>query len=89
MLRAFYDRFSSMKDEQSVSTRDLLAKCIWKTDEFDKPNYNCLKIDSEVATDNDKNEFLSILKTGNVTNSMKSKYAAYFHFFKEKNRRFF
>lgn len=88
LLRAFYDRFASMKDEQSVSTRDLLAKCIWKTDEFDKPNYNCLKIDSEVATDNDKDEFLSILKTGNVTNSMKSKYAANFQFFKEKIEEF-
>ncbi len=51
LLRAFYVRFGSMK------TKELIAKCLWKTDEFGTANLNELKIDSEVATDNDKEEF--------------------------------
>ena len=42
-----------------------------------------LKIDSEVATDNDKDEFLEILRTGTVSKEMKSRYAANFRFFQD------
>ena len=84
LLRAFYDKFENMKDEQSVTTKDNIAKCIWKTDEFDKPNKNKLKIDSEVATDDDKDEFLDILRTGHTSNEQKSKYAQNFKFFQNK-----
>ena len=45
---------------------DNIEKCIWKTDEFGNPDKNRLKIDSEVSTDDDKEEFLSILKTVKV-----------------------
>ena len=45
-LKGFYDKFENMKDEQSVTTRKNIAQCIWKTDEFDKPDKNRLKIDS-------------------------------------------
>ena len=57
LLRAFYSKFSNMQDENSISTRDDIARCIWKTDEFGKPNKNRLKIDSEVSSDDDKEEF--------------------------------
>ena len=83
LLRAFYDRFEKMKDENSLKTRDAIAKCIWKTDEFGTPIFSSLKIDSEVATDNEKDEFLSILKSGNAFNK-KTKYAINFNFFVEK-----
>lgn len=33
------------------------------TDEFDEPDKDALKIDPEVATNNDKEEFLEILKS--------------------------
>lgn len=84
LLRAFYDKFENMKDEQSVTTRKNIAQCIWKTDEFDKPDKNRLKIDSEVATDDDKEEFLSILKAGKTNSSQKSRYAKNFRYFQEK-----
>lgn len=84
LLRAFYDKFENMKDEQSVTTRKNIAKCIWKTDEFDKPDKNRLKIDSEVATDDDKEEFLSILRAGKADSTQKSKYAKNFRYFQEK-----
>lgn len=81
LLRAFYEKFGNMQDEKSRKTKENLEKCIWKTDEFDTPNKNELKINSEVATDNDKEEFLNILKTGQITNNMKSKYALNYKFF--------
>ena len=55
--------------------------CLWKTDEFGELDMSQLKIDSEVATDNDKEEFLEILRTGIVNKEMKSKYACNFRFF--------
>lgn len=88
LLRAFYVRFSLMKTDESMKTRDLIAKCIWRTDEFGTANLNELKIDSEVATDNDKEEFLDILKTGIVKDNQKSKYAKNYRFFQAKIEEF-
>ena len=65
LLRAFYDRYGNMKSPQEIKTAELIAQCIWKTDEYDEPDKTKLKIDSEVATDSEKDEFLTILKTGN------------------------
>lgn len=87
LLRAFYSKFMYMKDEYSISARENIEQCIWETDEFDKPNKNALKIGSEVATDNDKGEFLDILKTGNIENK-KSRYAKNYKFFQEQIQEF-
>lgn len=85
LLRAFYAKFGNMQDENSKSTRDRIAQCIWKTNEFGQPDLNILKIDSEVATDNDKEEFLEILKTGVVKNEdQRSNYAKNYRFFQQK-----
>lgn len=51
-----------MKDEHSIRTSERIAQCIWKTNEFGQPNLDELKINSEVATDNDKEEFYKSLK---------------------------
>mgnify|MGYP000858536657 FL=1 len=84
LLRAFYVKFNSMKTEESLKTKEFISKCIWKTDEFGTANLGELKINSEVATDNDKDEFLNILKTGVVTEKQKSKYANNYRFFQKK-----
>lgn len=84
LLRAFYAKFGNMQDDNSKSTRDRIAQCLWKTDEFGKADLNVLKIDSEVATDNDKDEFLDILKTGIVSKEQKSNYAKNYIFFQQK-----
>lgn len=81
LLRAFYTKFGSMQDENSKSTRERIAQCLWKTNEFGQADLNVLKIDSEVATDNDKDEFLEILRTGLVKADQKSNYAKNFRFF--------
>ena len=62
LLRAFYEGFKYMQDKASVATRQNIERCIWKTDEFGEPNISALKIDSEVATDNDKDEFIEIFE---------------------------
>lgn len=81
LLRAFYTKFGYMQDKASVATKQNIEKCIWKTDEFGEPDMATLKIDSEVATDKDKNEFLDILRTGTVKPEQKSHYANNFKFF--------
>lgn len=88
LLRAFYSYFGNMQDENSKKTAEAIGKCIWKTDEFGTANKNKLKIDSEVSTDDDKEQFLSILKSGEVEASQKSKYAQNYRFFLDKIEEF-
>ena len=87
LLRAFYDKFKNMKDDKSEKTREQIEACIWKTDEFGYVNTEELKINSEVATDKDKDEFLEILRTGDVTKG-KSSYAKNYKFFQDKIKEF-
>lgn len=84
LLRAFYEKFKKMQDNNSISTRKRISQCLWKTNEFGEANLDILKIDSEVATDNDKDEFLDILKTGIVSKEQKSNYAKNYRFFQDK-----
>ena len=88
LLRAFYTKFLNMQDKNSVSIRNSIAKCIWKADEFDNLIENELKIDSQVSTDEDKEEFLNILRVGNAQKSYKSRYASVFRFFQGKIEEF-
>ncbi|MEM1369849.1 MAG: DUF262 domain-containing protein [Cyanobacteria bacterium P01_H01_bin.15] len=84
ILRAFYDKFANMKDRNSVLTRERIEKCIWKTDTFGTADKNTLKIDSEVATDSDKEEFLELLRTGKVNSDSKSQYVLNYKFFQNR-----
>ena len=84
LLRAFYSKFGNMQDDKSKSTRKRIAQCLWKSNEFGEADETVLKIDSEVATDNDNDEFLQILKTGIVGKDQKSNYAKNYRFFQEK-----
>ena len=81
LLRAFYAKFGNMRDNNAVTTAKTIEQCIWKTNEFGEPDMSQLKINSEVATDNDKEEFLSILKTGQVHPNNKSSYAKNYQLF--------
>ena len=86
LLRAFCSKFEFMKDDDSKKMYADLETCIWKTGALDKVDKTKLKIDSEVASDKDKEEFLSILSAGEVTLEQKSKYAKTFSFYQEKIR---
>jgi len=84
ILRAFYGKFEHMRDENSRRIREDIEKCIWKYDELGNPDKTALKIDSEVATDNDKEEFLEILRSGTVQKEKRSNYAENYRFFLQK-----
>lgn len=88
LLRAFHTRFLNMKDNNSIQTRDSMAKCIWKTDPFGNLKKDELKIESEVSTDEDREEFLSILKSGVVEKEYKSRYANIYRFFEDRINEF-
>jgi len=84
LLRAFYDRFERMADKQSKDMRKNISQCIWRTDEFGNADMENLKIDSEVATDDEKEEFLSILRNGLSAKTANSKYVKNYRFFETK-----
>lgn len=83
LLRAFYNKLGFMMDANSLAMKMDIEKCLWRADMFGKYKKDDLKIDSEVATDNDKEEFLSILKDGDNSDK-KSRYAKNFQYFKEQ-----
>ncbi len=84
ILRAFYDKFANMQDDNSQKIRTRIEKCIWKVDEFENADKDILKIDSAVATDHDKIEFLELLRTGKVKKGSKSQYVLNYQFFQKK-----
>ena len=83
LLRAFYNKLGSMKDSRSKRMKEDIEKCIWKANEFGEFETSALKINSQVATDEDKEEFIAILKDGQGIGK-KSRYAKNFNFFVEK-----
>ncbi len=83
LLRAFYNKLGSMKDPRSKRMKEDIEKCIWQANEFGEFETSALKINSQVATDDDKEEFIAILKNGQGIGK-KSRYAKNFNFFVEK-----
>lgn len=90
LLRAFFEAFGdSMQDEISQKTKSNIAECLWKTDEFGRPVVSHeLKIASEVATDEDKDDFTRIMRNGKISHEKKSRYARNYHFFQDKIQKF-
>ncbi len=88
LLRAFYARLGKMQDQSTVTVKQNVEECVWKKDELGSIIKTDLKIDSEVATDMQKDEFLSILKNGEAPDSMKSQYAVNYRFFQERINEF-
>lgn len=73
-----------MKDKTSKDMRKRISRCIWHTDEFGNADMTNLKIDSEVATDDEKEEFLNILRNGKPAHTSSSRYALSYNFFEKK-----
>ena len=81
LLRAWYVRFRDTQDTTSKTIRDLLSQCLWKTTEFGEADMERLKIDSQVASDDDKIQFLEILRTGEADPKWRSAYANNYRLF--------
>ena len=86
LLRAFYAKYESanIQGERARVTSESIGKCIWKTDEFGKPDKTKLKINSEVALEDDIETFETILKTGKIGSKKHNKYAENYTFFQSK-----
>ena len=91
LLRAIFVKLSKMDMAGNgiESLKQDIASCIWETDEDSEYDTNKLKIDTKVATDDDRNEFLSILKNGEVPINSRSKYARNYDFFVKEVDKFY
>ena len=88
LLRAFYENFGKQNDAKSSRTKGDIASCICEVNEDFEPNFEHLKIESEVATDNRRNELREILMSGAVSDEAKSKYAVNYRFFLQRVKQF-
>lgn len=86
LLRVFYNRYQKMQDPKTQTTRGIIGRCIWKTDELGNlvTGADSLKIDSKVITDKDKDDLLNILNTGNINEKSSSNYVKNYRFFQER-----
>ncbi len=86
LLRAFYAAF----DDEDPNARNIkyeTGKCIWKPRENDvanSPNFFEPRFISEVATDDEREEFSRILITGKLDKNFKSRYARNYNLFQDK-----
>lgn len=86
LLRAFYKKIDNLveKNDNILNIKRDIEKCIWKIEELGNVNKDKLKIDTMVATDDDKNDFINILKTGEIIENSKSNYVKNYKFFVNK-----
>ena len=84
LLRAFYESFG----ESVNKTFGRIAECIWKTDRNENPDFSTCKITSEVATDENNEEFQKIIFEGVAPRDFKSNYAENYRYFQRKIKDF-
>lgn len=80
LLRAFYESFG----ENVSKIHGRIADCIWKIGKDDNPDFSTYKIDSEVATDENNEEFGKIISEGVATEGNKSNYSENYRYFQKK-----
>lgn len=90
LLRAFYKYLENITEinEELIDLKKDIARCIWFTDANKVIKFDKLKINSKVAFDSENEEFLSILRTGETTEEMKSRYKKNYVFFQNRIKHF-
>ena len=65
LLRAFYESFDSKKtkDKNILGVRDAIEKCLWSSDDYNNIDKSQLKLETLVATDDDREDFRCIMDT--------------------------
>ena len=81
MLRAFYRAFESIECKNKENILTSIGQCIWDTDVFRNIDKTSVKLNSEVASDEDIAEFKKILETGEATEKNPSNYAKNYRYF--------
>lgn len=84
LLRAFYAAFGEIQNR----TYARISECIWHMDKNDNPDLARLKINSEVATDDDISELKKIITDGETSAKNKSLYAENYRYFQQKIEEF-
>ena len=72
MLRAFYQAFESIECKNKENILTSIGQCIWDTDVFRNIDKTSVKLNSEVASDEDIAEFKKILETGEATKKIRA-----------------
>ena len=88
ILRAFYAAFENIQFNNKEKVLSSIGQCIWHTDEFGNINKTSVKLNSEVASDEDIVEFKKILATGESSKSNKSNYARNYRDFQNWIKKF-
>ena len=90
LLRALYKACGdNMQDNESRSIKNDIEKCLWKAPERGRDvNFSEIKIFSEVAAEEDKNQFASIMLTGEAPSDFMSRYALNYRLFQKKIQEF-
>lgn len=87
LLRAFYKKLENMQeDDHVIGLKSQIAPCLWDIDKISRrvTDFSKIRIVSEVATENDKSIFHSILETGDINENNKDNYTLNYKFFKDK-----
>lgn len=87
LLRAFYHKLEKMKEDPDVlGLKNQIAPCIWDINSISQTveDKNKVHIESLSATDDDKEIFKNILKTGEANPESKDYYSQNYIFFLEK-----
>ena len=81
ILRAFYEVMKNYdNDDWCREVRKSIGKCIWETNEQGEPYNALLKLETEVATDDDRKILIKILREG-ITDNNSSKYSKNYKLF--------
>lgn len=84
LLRAFYQAFEKIECDNKENILNSIGQCIWNTDEFRNVDKTSIKLNSEVASDEDVAEFKKILATGEATPKSESNYAQNYCYFQKR-----
>ena len=83
LLRAFYSHFANKTDRLSLRVCEVIAECIWRTDEIGNLYKDSYKVETKVATDEARESFREILRTGTVTGETQNQYTDNYKFFQQ------
>ncbi len=92
LLRAFYSKLDTETDDKDIQgLKDIIGKCLWDINEITgKINMKKIHISSDVALDDEKEDFYHILETGKslANNNKPTQYKKNYDFFCEQNNDF-
>lgn len=90
LLRAFYESFdpAKTKDKNTLKVRENIEECLWVADDYGNVDRSKSKLETLVATDNDREDFFTIMEKGVIPEGSRSNYALNYKFFLDKIQEF-